>query len=523
MRPVTWNPPVDLSPLEQKIVERIKRAKLFTFLREIRHLLFDEAFQKELATMYADQPKGHPPVPPAQLALTTILQAYTGASDAEAIEALTMDRRWQLVLNCLDCEQAPFCQATLVRFRQALIIHKLDRRLIEKTVELANQTKKFGDQQLRAALDSSPLWGAAKVEDTYNLLGHALKKTLTLMAKQQRKNLTEIATEMGAEILTGSSLKSALDLNWDEPEQRNLALGIILGVLAQLESQLENQPELKENPIINSHLEAAYIIEKQDVEIDSNGEVKLSKGVAPNRRISLEDEEMRHGRKSRNKRFDGYKRHVLRDLDLGLVRSVGITQANVPEASVTEAISSDLESQKVKLVELHIDRAYLSSSLVKERGDELTIYCKAWAVRNGKKFTKTAFILDWEQGTIRCPNQVTLPFTVGGKVQFPASVCAICRQQERCTSSKKGRSISIHPDEKFFWELRDRQLTPLGRAKLRERIAVEHSLSHIGRIQGDKARYIGVRKNLFDLRRSAVVHNLHVLARMGIHKEEKIS
>jgi hypothetical protein len=477
MRPQTWNPPVDLSSLEQKIVARIKRAKLFTFLREIRHLLFDEAFQKELALMYADQPKGQPPVPPAQLALTTILQAYTGASDAEAIEALTMDRRWQLVLNCLDCEQAPFCQSTLVRFRQALIIHKLDRRLIEKTVELANQTKKFGDKQLRAALDSSPLWGAAKVEDTYNLLGHALKKTLTIIAQQQGKNLTEIATEMGAEILTGSSLKSALDLNWDEPEARNLALGIILGVLYQLESQLENQPELKKNPIINSHLAIASVIEKQDVEIDNNGEVKLSIGVAANRRISLEDEEMRHGRKSKNKRFDGYKRHVLRDLELGLVRAVGITQANVPEASVTEAISSDLKSQKVKLVELHIDRAYLSSSLVKERGDELTIYCKAWAVRNGKKFTKTAFILDWEAGTICCPNQVTLPFTVGGKVQFPASVCAICPQQERCTSSKKGRSISIHPDEKFFCELRERQLTPQGRAKLRERVAVEHSLS----------------------------------------------
>ena len=78
--------------------------------------------------------------------------------------------------------------------------------------------------------------------------------------------------------------------------------------------------------------------------------------MAANRRISLEDEEMRHGRKSKNKRFDGYKRHVLRDLELGLVRAVGITQANVPEASVTEAISSDLKSQKVKLVELHIDR-----------------------------------------------------------------------------------------------------------------------------------------------------------------------
>ena len=31
--------------------------------------------------------------------------------------------------------------------------------------------------------------------------------------------------------------------------------------------------------------------------------------------------------------------------------------------------------------------------------------------------------------------------------------------------------------------------------------------------QGRRARYRGTRKNLFDLRRVAVVHNLHVIAR----------
>jgi hypothetical protein len=78
-----------------------------------------------------------------------------------------MDRRWQLVLDCVDCEKAPFGKGTLVRFRAALIKRRLDRRLIERTVELARETKGFGYRNLRVALDSSPLWGAAKVEDTY--------------------------------------------------------------------------------------------------------------------------------------------------------------------------------------------------------------------------------------------------------------------------------------------------------------------------------------------------------------------
>ncbi len=63
-------------------------------------------------------------------------------------------------------------------------------------------------------------------------------------------------------------------------------------------------------------------------------------------------------------------------------------------------------------------------------------------------------------------------------------------------------------------ELRARQSTAIGRAQLRQRTTVEHALAHIGHWQGNRARYIGLRKNLFDLRRVAVVHNLHVIARM---------
>jgi hypothetical protein len=62
----------------------------------------------------------------------------------------------------------------------------------------------------------------------------------------------------------------------------------------------------------------------------------LRHGVARNRRISVEDSQMRHGRKSRSVLFDGYKRHVLRDLDSCLEPAVGITPANVPEAAVTD-------------------------------------------------------------------------------------------------------------------------------------------------------------------------------------------
>jgi hypothetical protein len=173
--------PRKLSEQEEQIVKRIRKAKLLVFLRKLRCELLDEAFQQELASLYRPSERGQPPISPAQLALATIVQAYTGVSDDEVIEATLMDRRWQLVLDCLDTEQAPFSKGTLVAFQKA----QMDRRLIERTIEIANQTQKFGSKALRAALDSSPLWGAGRVEDTCNLIGHTLKKILRVVADQE--------------------------------------------------------------------------------------------------------------------------------------------------------------------------------------------------------------------------------------------------------------------------------------------------------------------------------------------------
>ncbi|KST66030.1 IS1182 family transposase [Mastigocoleus testarum] len=516
MRPEIWKPPVELSVAEQKVAKRIRKAKLFVFLRKIRHELFDPDFQRELGTIFKDSSVGLCPIAPAQLSLAIILQAYTGVSDEEAIEAIEMDRRWQLVLDCLDCEKAPFGKGTLVRFRALLIANSFDRRLIEKTIEMAQSSGEYNSRSLRVALDSSPLWGAARVEDTYNLLGHALRKALEVISQNYQQDLVTVATSAGAEVVTGTSLKAALDLDWDDPQARNLALSTILQALNSVESWVEEKTDLDHKTIsqVNKSLKDARQIETQDVEETSDGSPKLRKGVAKNRRISIQDEEMRHGRKSRNKRVDGYKRHVLKDLELQMVRAVGVTPANAPEASVTPDIEEDLNSQQVIIQELQIDRAYLTSHWVKQRTPTMTIICKPWKVRNGHFFDKNAFVLDWEQHLIRCPNGVSLPFTEGSVVRFPKHECDSCPKRSQCTQSKHGRSISIHPDESLLAELRERQTSNTGRAKLRERVSVEHTLAHIGQWQGDKARYLGLRKNLFDLRRMAVVHNLHVLARM---------
>src|SRR3989440_6406278 len=265
MQPSPWQPPVELSEQEEQIVKKIRKAKLFIFLRKHRHELFDEAFQQELASLYRKVERGQPPVAPAMLALALILEAYTGVSDDEVIEATLMDRRWQLVLDCLDTEQAPFSKGTLVAFRQRLIEAHLDRRLIERTIEIASQSQAFGSRALRAALDSSPLWGAGRVEDTYNLVGHALHKVMRVVADQQGREMAKVASEAGAELVCGSSLKAALDRDWDQQVQKDEALTLVLQVLQTVETWVKTLAEQEEKAAAQQILEIAEQVKEQDV------------------------------------------------------------------------------------------------------------------------------------------------------------------------------------------------------------------------------------------------------------------
>jgi DDE family transposase/transposase-like protein DUF772 len=517
VRPVVWRPPAEPSAAELAVIKAVRRGRLFVFLRLHRHELFDKQFQGELAEAYVDSPKGQPPVPPARLALATILQAYTGVSDDEVIEATIMDRRWQLVLDCMGAEEPPFSKGTLVSFRARLIARDLDRRLIERTVELAARTGGFGARALRAALDSSPLWGAGRVEDTFNLMGHALRKALGVIAAVQgwgqAAGIAAVAAQAGVPQLAASSLKAALDLDWDDPAAQDAALTQVLGFLDQVGAFAAGRYGDGDQKAAAAAVQVARQVRDQDVDLAGPAPA-LRRGVAKDRRISVEDGQMRHGRKSRSVLFDGYKRHVLRDLDTGLVPAVGITPANVPEAAVTGDIAADLDAAGWHLSELHIDRAYLASALVRDRGPDLAIFCKAWRVRNtGGRFAKDQFSLDFDTGRLTCPAGVAMPFEPGRTVRFPKDTCAACPLRQRCTTSSNGRSVAIHPDEALLAELRQRQHAPEGRAKLRERVQVEHTLAHVGHWQGRRARYLGTRKNLFDLRRVAVVHNLHVIAR----------
>jgi len=258
-------------------------------------------------------------------------------------------------------------------------------------------------------------------------------------------------------------------------------------------------------------------VRDQDLEVSKKGVTQIRQGVAPDRRISIVDAQMRHGRKSKTKRFDGYKEHIARDLDFPAIVACAVTPANRPEEEGAVPIAEDIRRQKLRLVELHIDRAYVNSPVVDDVLDTGgTVLAKPWGQRAHRPglFTKNDFKIDLRSQTLTCPAGEVEQFEPGETVQFDPEACGACSLRSKCTqaASGKGRTISIATNESRQKKFRKLQETKSGRASLRERTAVEHALAHIAARKGHRARYVGARRNLFDLRRASAIQNLE-----GIH------
>ena len=146
------------------------------------------------------------------------------------------------------------------------------------------------------------------------------------------------------------------------------------------------------------------------------------------------------------------------------------------------------------------------------------MFAASWGQRAHRSgFTKGDFKIDLRANTITCPAGEVEPFVPGDTVEFdPEAV-------RRMPSARKahpgriqsGRTVSIAADEARQRKYRKLQQSRPGRAVLRHRTAVEHALAHIAARKGLRARYLGVRRNLFDLRRSAAIQNLESIHRVA--------
>lgn len=497
---------------EKEIAERLRRSsKFYVFLWSIREELFDGEFQDELIAAYA--PRGQEPCPPAQLAMAMLLQRFDGLSDADAVDEAENDQRWKLVLGTVGSEHAPFGQGSLVRFRIKAIEHDLDKKLVDRTVELAKRTKQYSWKHLKVALDSSPLEGAGRVDDTWNLIGRAMTKVVGAVARATAVDESVVVEGAGLTVLEGPSIKAALDIDWGDADERHEALQRLVIEAEQLQAWVVHQlkDEATKAPVSDS-LRLLRRIVDQDLEPDpEGGGERIREGVAEDRVISVGDPAMRHGRKSRSKTIKGYKRHVV--IANRIILGTVVAPANRPEH---EAMPSLIEEARRRghIASVHFDRGYLASPTVTSlRNEGVTLHSRAWGTTKPGIFGKDRFQISVAAGVVACPAGEIAEITPTGFASFDEATCRNCSLKSRCTRAKR-RTLSIHENEDLLVELREAQASPEGRAAYRERTVVEHRLARVGAVQGPKARYKGVRKNELDVNRTAAVVNLQEIARL---------
>jgi len=146
-------------------------------------------------------------------------------------------------------------------------------------------------------------------------------------------------------------------------------------------------PEALTQDPLREHVATLHQVQAQDLEPrPADQGVRLREGVAPERRCSIEDPEMRHGRKSKPKRFNGDKRHVATAREDDLILAGAVTPANPPEDEAAAPLQADLERQELGPIdELYSDRGYLSrpvvAALLKAGG---AVICRPWGGGPGR-------------------------------------------------------------------------------------------------------------------------------------------
>jgi len=110
---------------------------------------------------------------------------------------------------------------------------------------------------------------------------------------------------------------------------------------------------------MSAHLARNTQLRGQDLEPDPDGGgVRIRQVVTQDRRVSVEDGEMRHGRKSQSKRFNSFKQHIAAAVEQDLIVACTVTPANRPEVEAAPALRKDMERQGIRSGELYIDRGY---------------------------------------------------------------------------------------------------------------------------------------------------------------------
>jgi len=464
----------------------------------VSHQLFQD---QDLEEMYCVD-NGRPSIPPSLLSGVMILQFYDDVSDGEAVERTKYDLRWKVALD-LPLDFPGFDPSSISNHRRRLIENGQERYAFDRFIQVGRAAG-FIPDKVTLLTDTTPAKGAGAVQDTYTLLRKGLRKLLKALGYHVPGKRRGLSPQVHRLVETYVARDRKAEIDWSDPQARLAQLQVLV---EDVESALElalaqaDQDEVRE---------IAWILTKilgDDLTVDEEGQHQIDQGTAPGRIISITEPEMRHGRKSSAKRFDGFKVGVSTDLESELILDMADVPAMGGDGKQLLPTVQRVEAHCEVTVERAIgDGAYGSgenrAACANYPHHPIDLLSPLRRPRD-PKVDKSAFAIDLEAQTATCPQG----HTVRGKPRkdaqgrpilyfpFDRSTCAACPLFERCVRSKKaGRTVSSHAYEAYLQEACQRQQTDEFRELYRLRSHVERKIGELVAHGLRETRYLGAKK-----------------------------
>jgi hypothetical protein len=550
--------------------DRLAPGSVYHLLASEGQRLFPDDY---FADLFLASAKGRPTVPARVVATTMLLQAHEGLSDREAVEHLAFDLRWKAAAG-LAVDAGAFHATVLVGIRNRLRRSDRPRRLFEDVRAVAKAAGLLRGRN--RVLDSTPVYDAVCTQDTVTQLRAVIRKVLVVA---DREGAAGLAAAVRAVLTRDDDYATAgkPPCDWDDKTAREDLVDALvrdcLAVLAVLDGRGLSTG-------LAEAAELLALVAGQDVAEGDDGVFRIARRVKPDRIISTVDTQARHGHKSRNRSFDGYKAHLSVDPDDELIDEVAVTPANTPDRDAvgdllgehttvgpTGAIDTETAGSAegthvgaddddvaattaadtvtgedatgrdttegepheggVDGLNVFGDSAYADADTLDELEEQgHTPFAKVPPTRNRDGlFSKDQFDIDLDRQEVTCPAGNTAPVvahsTGGGTASF-GDLCTSCPLRDLCTTSATGRTVTIHPREATLTKHRSRQADTAWKQRYRAtRPKVERKIGHFVRRSwgGRRARTRGKARILTDVLTRAAVLNLARLGVLGLRHE----
>lgn len=479
---------------------------------------------EDFADMY--RAGGRPSVPPSLLAMALMLQMYANVSDRELVNRLRFDLRFKYALN-VPIEYPGFDPSLLSHFRSRLVKHEKEGRAFERTLEIAKSVGfvAAGEGQ---ATDSAPILGAAAVQDTWTLIRTGIEKLLRALEEFEIQGFVAPFPKTKYLLNQGKP-----NIDWNDESQKFKYLAELVDDARSLLTAVDDpgdseagcaaQRIVAGDSTVRHARELLRRILAQDVDDRPEGpRIRKGKDATKDRIVSTNDPSMRHGHKTANHLFAGYKNAITVTLTTELVTSVEVIAANAHDSTPLLRQLAYLKSVGIFPSKVYADCAYGSADMrvsVKNDGSEIMAKVPA-SSRSGKYFPKDRFRVEMQVGVaqrVTCPaGQSTTNFREAQDdrdravqvARFAAEQCAGCEMREQCTPLKtKGREVQLHHHEDTLQAARLKAAMPGFREDMKKRLVVERINARLKEYGLKTGRYFGIKKTRLQALFAATVNN----------------